>query len=138
MKIRHAFFVASLLALSACSTTHPDHSRTAKADPETVLVRYHVKSGKEAGLQATLARAWEIYRRQPLVFAHPHVVVRETEDRGKACFVEVLTWISHSGPEHTPDAVKAVWGQEQALCEDRGGHPGIEIGEVELIVPTAK
>ena len=37
----------------------------AKAVPETVLVTYHVKPGKEADLQATLARAWEIYRQKP-------------------------------------------------------------------------
>jgi len=31
-----------------------------KADPETVLVTYHVKPGKEAESQAALAQIWEV------------------------------------------------------------------------------
>jgi len=124
-----------LVALAGCSSTPsaPDHS--AKADPETVLVTYHVKAGKEAEFQAVLSRAWQVYRSDHLVLAEPHVVVRDTED-GKPRFIEIFTWVSRSIPEHAPESVKAIWKEEESLCEKRGEHYGIEPGEVELLVPS--
>jgi hypothetical protein len=124
-------FVFSLVALTGCSTTHP--AGDTKAGPETVLVTYHARPGREEELEELLARSWQIYQAEHLVFARPHIVVRSTEDGGSTSFVEVLTWVSHATPEHVPDAVKKIWGQEQALCEARGGHGGIEGGEVELV-----
>ena len=124
-------FVFSLVALTGCSATHP--AGDAKADPETVLITYHAKPGKEAELQGVLERSWQIYRAEHLVFAGPHTIVRGTEDGGKTSYVEVFTWVSHATPEHAPDAVKKVWEQEQSLCEARNGHGGIEGGEVELV-----
>jgi hypothetical protein len=129
MKSVNSLVAISLLALSGCSTTHP--AGDAKADSETVLVTYHVKPGKEAELKATLSRAWQIYRTEHLVFAEPHIVVRDTEDGDKTRFTEVFTWVK--SPDHAPESVKAVWQQEQSLCEARSGHTGIEGGEVELI-----
>jgi hypothetical protein len=126
--------IGALLALTGCATTH---SGSAKADPETVLVTYRVKSGKEGEFRDVLSRAWEIYRRDGLVFDQPHVVVQDSED-GKPRFVEIFTWVSRSIPEHAPDRVKAVWKQEESLCERRGEHYGIEPAEVELVVPFRK
>ena len=126
--------IGSLLVLTGCSTTR---SSSAKGDPETVLVTYRVKAGKEAEFRDVLARAWEIYRRDDLVFVEPHVVVQDTED-GKPRFREIFTWVSRSIPEHAPDSVRAVWKQEESLCERRGEHYGIEPGEVELVVPSRK
>ena len=103
-----------------------------------VLITYHVKSGHEGELQAVLLQAWKIYQREHLVFAEPHVIVRGAEDGDKARFVEVFTWVSHAAPEHAPDSVNAIWGQEQSLCEARSGHTGIEGGEVEFVVPARK
>ncbi len=102
-------------------------------DPETVMVTYHVKAGREAEFQSVLSQAWQIYRSGQLVFVQPHTVVRDTEDHDKTRFVEIFTWISHATPEHAPDAVKKVWEQEQSLCEARNGHGGIEGGEVEFV-----
>jgi len=129
MKIAYTLFTLSLLALTGCSTTHP--AGDAKADPETVLITYHVQPGKEAEFQALLAHAWEVYRAEHMVSAGPHVVVRDTEHGDKPRFVEVFTWVK--SPDHAPDSVKTVWQQEQSLCEARNGHTGIEGGEVELI-----
>ena len=131
MKAKYFIFVFFLAVLTGCSTTRP--SGSAKADPETMQIVYHARPGKEAELQGALASAWQIYRAQHLVFAEPHIIIRDTEDGTKARFVEVFTWVSRAIPEHAPDAVQKVWGQEQSLCEARGGHDGIEIGEVELI-----
>jgi hypothetical protein len=119
----------SLPALTGCSTTHP--TGYAGDDSETVLVTYHVQSGKEAEFQAELLHGWQVYQSENMVFAKPHIIVRDAEDAGKTRFVEVFTWVK--SPDHAPDSVKAVWLKEQSLCEARSGHPGIEGGEVQLI-----
>ena len=131
MKTTYWLFAVLLLALTGCSTTR--YASNAKADPETVLITYHVKPGKEAELQAVLSRAWEIYRREHLVFAEPHIVLRETEDGNKRRVIEVFTWVSHAAPDHAPESVKTIWQQEQSLCEARSGRTAIEGGEVELL-----
>jgi antibiotic biosynthesis monooxygenase (ABM) superfamily enzyme len=133
MKITHFLLALAVLSLNACCSANHSHQGSAKTDPETVLVTYHVKSGKEAEFQAILSRIWQIYRTEHLVFAGPHVIVRDSEDGGKPRFVEILTWVSHAAPEHAPDAVTKLWEQEQSLCEARSGHRGIEGGEVEIV-----
>ena len=133
MKIAYPLLALAAIALSACSTTSGTHQGSSKADPETVLVTYHVKPGKEADFQAVLSRAWQVYRKEHLVFAGPHIIVRDTEDGGKTRFVEIFTWVSHSAPEQALEAVKTLWEQEQSLCEARSGHGGIEGGEVEIV-----
>ncbi len=121
----------SILGFSGCSTTPPTSG--AKANSETVLVTYHVQSGKEAEFQAVLSHAWEVYRSEHLVFADPHIIVQDAEDGSKPRFVEVFTWISSATPEHAPQSVKTIWQKEESLCEERNGHDGIEPDEVELI-----
>jgi hypothetical protein len=129
MKAIYSLFTVLLLMLTGCSTVH--HSDGAKADSETVLVTYHVQSGKEAECQSLLAHAWEVYRSEHLVFTEPHIIVRDTEDGDKTRFVEMFTWVK--SPDHAPDSVQAVWKQEQSLCEARSGHKGIEGGAVEIV-----
>jgi hypothetical protein len=97
-----------------------------------------VKAGKEAELRQVLSRAWETYRRDRLVLAEPHIIVRDTDAAGQPRFVEIFTWVSRSIPEHAPESVKAIWKQAESLCERRGDHYGIEPGEVELVVPPRK
>src|SRR5438034_999523 len=130
MRTAYSLLALSCFALSGCSTTQTTPHDPAKTDPETVLISYHVKLGKEAELQAALSRAWKIYRSEHFVFAEPHIVIRESEDGNKTRFVEILTWVSRAIPEHAPKSVKAIWEQEELLCEERGGHYGIEPGEV--------
>jgi hypothetical protein len=135
MKISRHFFILLLGSLTACSTI--DTSRRVSSDPkespETVLVTYHVKPGKEAEMEQVLRRAWEIYRKEHLVLAQPHLIVRDQETGDKTRIVEVFTWISHAAPEHAPDSVKAVWNDMLALCEARDGHGALEGGEVEIV-----
>jgi hypothetical protein len=129
MNTTYSLFAVPLLVLTGCSTMH--QSGGAKADSETVMVTYHVQSGKEAGFQSLLTHAWEVYQSEHMVFARPHVIVRDTDDAGKARFVEIFTWVK--SPDHAPDSVQAVWKQEQSSCEARSGQTGIEGGEVQLI-----
>jgi len=133
MRITHYLLALAVLTLNACCTTSQTHQASGKSDPETVLVTYHVKSGSEAEFQTLLARVWKVYRKEHLVFAEPHIIVRETEGGDKTRFVEIFTWVSHSAPEHALEAVKNLWEQEQSLCEARNGHTGIEGGEVEIV-----
>jgi len=129
MKRTSLTFVIFLMVLAGCTTTHQDVSATSTS--ETVLVTYRVQSGKEAEFEKLLKHGWEVYQQDHLVSANPHVVVKETENGNKAEYVEIFTWIK--SPDHPPDDVKAVWQQEQSLCEARGGKTGIEIEEVERV-----
>ena len=137
MKINiHALFILLMsVLLMSCSTAK--HVSDAKSQPETVLITYHVKPGRESDLEAVLQRAWKIYRHEHLVFEHPHVIVRDTDGPDKSRVIEIFTWVSHSAPEHAPDAVKDVWKQMHDLCEARDGHGGLEGGEVEMWEPAA-
>ena len=124
-----------LPALTGCSTAHSPADLSAGRETsgkETVLITYHVQPGKEAEFGAVLNRGWEVYQNEHMVSATPHLIVREVEDGNKPCFVEIFTWVK--SPDQAPDSVKAVWNQEQSLCEARGGHRGIEGGEVKLIL----
>jgi hypothetical protein len=133
MKIAHFLFALAAVSLTACSTTNRTHHGSAKTAPETVLVTYYVQSGKEAEFQAVLSRAWQIYRTEHLVYAEPHIIVRDTAGGATVRFVEIFTWINHAALEQAPDSVKTIWKQEHLLCETRSGHTGIEGGEVEIL-----
>ena len=141
MKMAPYLLALSLAGLTACTTTtttttgfHPAHKKTFDT-PETVVVTYHVQASQELVFPLLLERAWKIYRHEHLVHSEPHVIVREREDDGKMRSVEVFTWVSHSAPDHAPPDVRAVWNQEMSACEGRNGHPALEGGEVELVLP---
>lgn len=132
MKINYLQLAVLALPLIGCSTT--GH----KGDPETVMVTYHVKPGKEAEFHAVISSAWEVYCGERLVFKSPHIVVQDSENEGKPRFVEIFTWVSRSIPEHAPESVQTIWKQEESLCEKRGEHDGMEPLEVELLIPARK
>lgn len=126
----------AVVAATSCSTTPDTSHASGKADPETVMVTYHVKPGKDAEFQAVLESAWGIYESEHLVYDKPHIVVRDSEPGDKTRFVEIFTWVSHAAPEHAPESVKAVWAQEQSLCAGKNGQGGIQGGEVEIVAPA--
>jgi hypothetical protein len=133
MKITHFLLALSLVSLTACSSTTAPRDR--RHLPETMLITYHVKPGKEAELQEVISRAWGIYRQNKMVFAKPHTIVQDKEDGDKTRIIEIFTWVSASAPDHAPDAVQKVWGQMQSLCESRDGRGGLELDAVDLLVP---
>ena len=133
MRITRILIVLAAVSLTGCSTTNRTDRASAQLGPETVLVTYRVKPGNEAEFQSVLSRAWHIYRAEHLVYVEPHIIVREAEDGGKICYIEIFTWVSRAALEHAPDSVKTIWKEEHSLCETRNGHSGIEGGEVGIV-----
>lgn len=132
MKITHFLLALSLVSLTACSATAVLRNHDS---PETMFITYHVQPGNEVKLQEVLSRAWDIYRKNHLVVAGPHVIIRGRESGDKTRLVEIFTWVDHAAPGRAPESVKRIWKQMQSLCEAREGHIGLEGGEVELVVP---
>jgi hypothetical protein len=137
MKPNHFLSALALVCLTACSTTTSNH-RPSAAEPETVMITYHVRAGQEVNFHGLLTRAWDTYRSEHMVFAQPHILVQDREAGGATRFVEIFTWVSHAAPQNAPDSVKQIWGREQSLCEARDGHNGLEGGEVYLIIPSGR
>ena len=137
MYSRHLALLLPVL-LWGCSTARPPRDTAAQSPPETVLITYHVKPGREAELEKILSRAWEIYRQERLVFAEPHVIVRDQGKSGQPRMIEIFTWISHDAPDHAPASVKTIWGEMMSFCEARDGQGAIEGGEVEIIQSSRK
>jgi hypothetical protein len=129
------FVLASVVVPAGCAAAPPaGKSGEASDTPETMLVSYHVKAGKEAAFQDALARSWAVCRRNKLVFATPHLVVREKDDAGRTRFVESFTWMSHAAPDNAPPDLKVAWRELESLCEPRDGKKGIDGSEVETVV----
>lgn len=136
MKTMFLLTTILLLALTEGSTTPPDSS--ADRGPVTVHVTYRVIPGKEAQLKAMLSRAWEVYRRDDLVLAEPHILLQDTDEDSLPRFVEIFSWASRSIHENPTTNVWAVWREIRTLCEYRSGHPAIHAEKVKLVVPPAK
>jgi len=138
-KTAHVLIGLFLVALCSCSTTSSYVKGDAsEREPETVFVTFYVKPGKEAEFQLVLSQAWEVFRRENIVLAKPHVIFVDDNDGSKTNFDEIFTWVSHYAPDHAPASVKAVWKKEQSLCEKWNGHDAIEFREVHLLSPTPR
>lgn len=120
----------AVLTLTGCSTP----PKTGDNAPETMLVSYQAKAGKDAALRDALDRMWKIYRADKLVWAKPHLLVRDQDDNGNVSYVESFTWVSHNAPDHAPPNVKAIWRELESLCEPRGAKKGIDGEEVQTVV----
>lgn len=108
----------------------------AAGPPETVHVTYHVQQGKLDEFLTALKEHYPACRKDALVLESPHLILAGKEDGGKPVVVEVLTWVDGDAPdgvaEKHPD-VLAIWNRLNALVEKRGGKPGIEIDQVEIV-----
>jgi hypothetical protein len=137
IRIRRAlmFATAALLALIGIATLTARAQDSNDLLPETVMSTYHVQSGHEAEFQELMGRVWQTYRQEKLVFTDPHVLVSVKDAGGKANFIEIFTWVSHSAPDHAPDSVKTLWKQMETLCKRADGKSGIEFSEVQNVTP---
>jgi hypothetical protein len=131
--MRRAGVAAALLLAAATIGLGETGAKT----PETVLVTFHVRDGKEADMEKLLREDhWPLLRKLDLAFESPHVLVRCTEQGNKTCFKEILTWRDHDTPDNAPAEVEAVWKRMHDFVEKRGASPAIEIEEVDLLIPS--
>jgi hypothetical protein len=126
--------IASIAVLSAVALAAP--GAFAAGPPETVHVTYHVQPEKLDEFLSVLRRHFPACRKDDLVLAEPHLILSGKEDGGKPVVVEILTWKDADAPdsvaEHHPE-VRKIWDGLNSLVEKRGGKPGIEIDEVEIV-----
>ena len=64
------------------------------------------------------------------------MILSGKEDGDKPVVIEILTWIDGDAPDSVPKhhpEVKKIWDQLNALVEKRGGKPGIEIEEMDIV-----
>jgi hypothetical protein len=120
-------------SLTKGSTTPPASGDSAQSGPVTVHVTYRVLPGKEAEFVATLSRAWEVYRRDNLVSAQPHILLQDVDEDKKPRFVEVFSWANQAIADHPTTNVWAVWRELHTLCENRNEHPAIHAEKVKLV-----
>jgi hypothetical protein len=122
-----AFFAAAVLTAGLATAAGP---------PETVHVTYHVQAGKLEKFLSVLKQHHPACRKLGLVLAEPHLILSGKEDGEKPVVVEILAWKDSDAPDsvpgHHPD-IKKIWDQLNALVEKRGGKPGIDIDEMEIV-----
>lgn len=119
-----------LLGLLGCllwTTASSPALAQADAEPETVLVSYHVQADKQSEMEALIRKQWAALRRLDVVEEQPHVLLRGTEDGGKPVFVEVFTWRTADAADHLPAEIQTLWSAMNKAVESRGGHAGIDI-----------
>ena len=113
----------------------------AAGPPETVHVTYHVQPGKLDEFLQVLKQHHPACLKLGLVHAQPHMILSGKEDGDKPVVIEILTWIDGDAPDSVPKhhpEVKKIWDQLNALVEKRGGKPGIEIEEMDIITAPAQ
>lgn len=128
-----------IVLLIAASLT----AATARAagQPETVHVTYHVQTGKLEEFLGVLKEHHPACRKLGLVLAEPHLILSGKEDEGKPVVIEILTWKDGDAPDSVPKhhpVVKKIWDQLNALVEKRGGKPGIDIEEMNIVTGAAR
>ena len=112
----------------------------AAGPPETVHVTYHVQTGKLDEFLQVLKQHHPACLKLGLVHAQPHMILSGKEDGDKPVVIEILTWIDGDAPDSVPKhhpEIKKIWDQLNALVEKRGGKPGIEIEEMNIVIPAA-
>ena len=51
-------------------------------------------------------------------------------EKGKAFFIEILTWRDAGIPDNAPAPIQEIWTAMHKLVEPRDGRPGIDFVEV--------
>jgi hypothetical protein len=135
MRIRIQWMAAVAMAASIAGLESGAHARAAHAsdEPETVLVTFHAQPGQETALLQVLRDDRATLRRLHLVDEAPFVLARATDPGGAVRYVEIFTWKSAEIPDHAPPEVRANWDRMQKLVQPRGGRPGIDFEQVQLL-----
>lgn len=95
-----------------------------------VLCTYRVRAGSETEFEALLDRHAPMLRGLGLITEFPTQALRQVDDgdSNEPLYVEVLEWASPEAAARASEVpeVIAVWEPMAALCESRGGLPGLE------------
>lgn len=86
----------------------------AYAEPETVIVNYYPKPGKDADVLRSIHEAWRVMTKLNLVTGDHQLYQAQSEGGGRTFYVEILTWRDASIPDNIPAEVKKVWGEMNA------------------------
>lgn len=132
-----SLFVTAFLAASVLRAG----STKSAGLPETVHVIYHVQPGKLEDFLRVLKQHHPACRKLGLVIAEPHLILSGKEDGEKPVVIEILTWKDSDAPDSVPGhhpEIKKIWDQLNALVEKRGGKPGIEIEEMEIVTGSTR
>lgn len=124
----------SLIFAALAVMTGPVPARA--GEPETVHVTYHVQAGKLDEFLKVLKDHFPACRKNALVHAEPHLILTGKEDGGKPSVIEILTWRDGDAPDSVAEKypeILAIWNKMSALVEKRGGKPGIEIDQMEIV-----
>lgn len=92
-----------------------------------VVCTYRVRAGQEGAFEPLLERHAPTLRRLRLITDFPASSLRRV-DSAAPLYVEVFEWASTDAAaraSEVPDVI-AIWEPMAALCESRGGHPGLE------------
>ncbi len=81
--------------------------------PETMLVTYHPKTGKNAEMLRILKDEWAVLTKLNLVVGGHQLYRAETEG-GSSYFVEIFTWRDQNIPDNAPPEARKVWAEMNA------------------------
>jgi len=97
---------------------------TESKEQRTVMARYRVAPGKEAGFREVLKGHWQVLDDLGLVEPEPAQVYRQERDDGEVTYVEVFTWKPGAvGRAHEHPEVAAVWERITNFVAHRDGQP---------------
>jgi hypothetical protein len=133
LKLKTTAILASAILLARLAS--------ATGQPETVHVTYHVQTGKLEEFLSVLKQHHPACLRLGLVLAEPHIILSGKEDGDKPVVIEILTWKDSDAPDSVPGhqpEIKKIWDKLNALVEKRGGKPGIDIEEMDIVTRTAQ
>ena len=130
-----------IMSLFAATVVFTAGLATAAGPPETVHVTYHVQVGKLDEFLGVLKQHHPACLKLGLVLAEPHIILSGKEDGEKPVVIEILTWKDSDAPDSVPGhqpEIKKIWDKLNALVEKRGGKPGIEIEQMDIVTRTAQ
>src|SRR4051794_28405369 len=119
--------VLTMLPLFASPGASGAVPTTTPAPPETVIVTFRPKDGKEDDVRKLIEKQWETLVRLKLVKPETHQFYRGEPETGggKAVFVDIFTWLSGDIPDNAPPEIQNIWNQMNEVTEGRDGRPPI-------------
>src|SRR5437764_38643 len=107
LKVLNLEVMKTLMILACLAATTGD--LLGNDPPETVVVTYRPKAGKEKEVEGLIQKHWETIQRLGMVLPEPHLLYRGQDAKGSTFFVNIITWKTHEAPDAAPAEVTAIW-----------------------------